>query len=138
MDVTGYDKNTYDYIQTLDKQWQLRATPEKTEHGLMLTFGYYKDKVWYKDEEYHLMLDNDKNEKVPKSLMFQFTDYDSWKRYNRQMALMDAVSLQTIKQNGGVTQTFEINDIIVHLSEFPPGINGPDRVYQVMITRNRP
>ena len=135
MDVKDYDRNTWDYIQTVDKQWQLRMIPQKTDHSFQLFLGYYKDKVWYKDEEYGLMLDYDAKEKVPKSVTYQFTDYDSWKRYNRQMALMDAKSLQTINQNGGTTHTFQINDLVVHLSEFPPGINGVDRVYQVMIVR---
>lgn len=49
------------------------------------------------------------------------------------MVLMEAVSLQTTHFNGGTQYTYEVNDIGIVLSEFPPGINGPNRVYQVLL-----
>jgi hypothetical protein len=135
MDIKGFDKNTYDYIQTVDKQWELRIPPQRNDNGVELLMGYYKDKVWYKDEECKLMLTLDRSMKSPKGIMYQFTEFDTWQRFKRQMQIMNATSLLTKENQGGMMSVFEVNDILIYLTEFPPGINGVDRVYQVLVTQ---
>jgi len=35
--------------------------------------------------------------------------------------------------NGGHQVIYKVNDIVIFLKEFPPGINGDDRIYQVQM-----
>lgn len=138
MNVAGFDKNTYDYIQTVDKQWQLRMEPKKSEYGLDLIFGYHKDQVWYKDDECRLMLSYDRRDKSQKGIMYQFTDTDNWQRYNRQMLLMDAEKVGSGPNQGGQQTIYTVNDIAFSLCEYPPGVNGDDRCFSVSIFPNTP
>jgi hypothetical protein len=137
MDAVDYDKSTYEYLQTIDKQWQIRLPPQKDASGYMLVLGYRKDNAWYKDEEYTIMLTNDLKAKSSRALVYQFTDADNWKRYNRQMQLMEAVPLMTTHVDGGTQNYHTINDITVVLKEFPPGINAAVRTYQVCIMQGK-
>lgn len=134
MDVSGFDKNTYDYVQTIDKQWGLRIPPQKDENGITLLFGYFKDKAWYKDEEYRMMLTYDKKSRSPKGILYSFTNIDTWLNYKKQMEVMNAESLATQPSQGGIQSTYRVNDIIIYLTDFPPGIQGPNRTYQALLT----
>lgn len=133
MNDPHYDKNTYDYIQTVDKDWQLRIPPMKSDTSFTILFEYYKDKQWVNGDECKLMFDYNKIN-THKSLMYEFTDRSLWENYNQQMRLMNAISLATFKINGGNEMVWSVNDITIHITDFPPGINGIDATYEVMIT----
>jgi hypothetical protein len=133
MDVVGWDKNTYDYIQTIDKQWGLRLPPQKDDKGLTLLLGYFKDKKWYEDEECRIMLSYDNTLRSPKCVLYRFINQDTWLSYQRQMDIMSAQSLITQPNQGGIQSVYRVNDINIFLTDFPPGINGTDRTYQVML-----
>lgn len=132
MDIANFDKNTYDYIQTIDKQWELRIPPQRNENGVDLLMGYHDDKVWYKDNELKIILSYDKKLKGSKSVLYQFTDRNIWLRYNRQMEVMNATSLLSKSVQGGQQEVFEVSGITIYLTEFLPGINGVERSYQVI------
>jgi hypothetical protein len=135
MDVKGYDKNTYDYIKTIDAHWGLRLDPQIDANGLMLLMGYYKDNAWYNDEECRIMLSFDKTQRSPKSVMYVFADSETWTIYNAQMITMNAVKILSQQIQGGQQSVFQINGIVIYLTDYPPGINGKDRTYQVLISQ---
>jgi hypothetical protein len=136
MDIANFDKNTYDYIQTVDKQWELRVDPEPTENGINLYMGYQVNKAWYKDNECKIMLTYNKSMKNPKAVLYQFTEAENWNRYNRQMQVMEAVGLMNKTVQGGTMRVYEAGNILIYLTEFLPGINGVERSYQVIFSNN--
>ena len=133
MEAPGSAKQTYEYIQTVDKSWQPRLDPQRDNGGLVLLFGYAKDKVWYKDEQHRLMLIYDPNVAAPKVLIYTFTDLESWKRYNQQLQLMEARLIKTLQADGGTQTHYKVSDIYITMEEFPPGMNGVERQYRIRL-----
>lgn len=130
-----FAKNTYDFIGAMDKHWSLRAPLTKDDTGLSMYFGfYYGNNSWYKDNECNLMISFDRRQKTPKTIMYIFPDSSTWDRYIKQMELMEAVKLGDKPINGGKSSAYKVNDIGILLIEFPPGINGIDRTYEVQLS----
>ncbi len=50
--------------------------------------------------------------------------------------LMNATKLSTIAQDGGTRSIYTLNGIAFILVDFPPGLQGPDRTFQVGIMTN--
>ncbi|WDF54891.1 hypothetical protein [Mucilaginibacter sp. KACC 22063] len=132
------DKSVYDYLMTVDNGWRLRERPILNEKGFTAIYGYSRDhKEWYKPEECNLTVALDVGPPYVKAILYGFTDPDTWNEYKKQMQLMEATKLGTRSANGGQQTTYTINDIAFTLTEFPPGINGADRCYQVSIMRSK-
>src|SRR4051812_42043393 len=70
MDSPNFIAQTYEYVQTVDRAWQLRLDPQKENGGVMILMGYGKDKVWYKDEQHRLLLSYDPNTSSSKGLVY--------------------------------------------------------------------
>ncbi|MDB5117005.1 MAG: hypothetical protein JWQ79_2497 [Mucilaginibacter sp.] len=92
---------------------------------------YAKDNTWYKDGECKLLLSYDPAIPAPKLVVYSFTDIETWQKYNKQMELMNAIKIAHGPVDGGYQMIYKVNDIVIFLLEFPPGVNGVDRVYQV-------
>ncbi|MCJ8210813.1 hypothetical protein MUY27_13935 [Mucilaginibacter sp. RS28] len=132
------DKLVYDYLMSVDKNWRLRERPTIDEKGFTAIYGYTKDqRQWYKPEECILMVSLDVGPPASKGILYGFTDPDTWNQYKKQMITMEATKLGAGSANGGQQTTYTINDIAFTLTEFPPGINGPDRCYQVSILKSK-
>lgn len=136
MNTLDYDRNTYEYLQTVDKHWQLKMPPHKDANEFRLLLGYYRDTAWYKDDEYNLFLYYDRNSKSPKSVTYQFSNAETWKLFGRQMELMGADKVYATQSGGGVQTFYGVNDLSITLREYPPGINAAVRIYQVSIMQN--
>ena len=133
MNDPNYYKYTYQYLMTVDKHWTV-AYPPIEKDGLMLVFGFKLDSAkWYKPHEYELSLVNDHTRPVPKEVIYSFTDITLWNIYNHQMELMNAKRITEGSVDGGHQVIYKVNDIVIFLKEFPPGINGDDRIYQVQM-----
>ncbi len=133
MDDPIYYKYAYQFVMTVDKHRTLAYPPIKKD-GMTLIFGYKVDiDNWYKAHEYELSLINDKTSPVPKIVLYSFTDLKLWNLYNEQMEIMNAKRITEGTSNGGHQTIYKVNDIVIFLRDFPPGINGEDRVYQVQL-----
>lgn len=131
------DKNTYDYLMTVDKNWALQTKPTLDKAGFTMLLGYSKDgKSWYQPEECHIMVSLEVGQPNKKSILYGFTEVDTWNEYNKQMLLMNADKLGSGPSQGGVQTIYTVNDIAFILTDFPPGVMGTDRCYQVSVMVN--
>ncbi|HEY4324382.1 MAG TPA: hypothetical protein VGN20_10365 [Mucilaginibacter sp.] len=129
------DRNTYEYLLTVDKNWVPTGKPTNDEKGYTSIIGYSKDrKTWYQPNECQIMLSLDRGT-MKKAMAYTFTETETWKQYNQQMIIMNATQLGSGPSNGGKQTIYQINDIVFILAEFPPGVNGNDRSYQVLLLR---
>lgn len=127
-------KNVYTYLTSVDNKWKLLVKPSSDANGYTAIFGYSKDgKGWYIPDECHLTIMSNGGQKV---IFYMFTDADTYNIYTKQMALMEATKVGSGPNNGGSQTIYKVNDIVFTLAEFPPGINGTDRVYQISILKD--
>ena len=127
------DRDTYQYLITIDPNWIPRSKPTIDEKGYMSIIGYTKDhKSWYLAFEDQIVLSIERGT-LKKTIRYSFTEIDTWNKYNSQMVLMNAVKLGSGPANGGAQTIYTVNDLVFSLIEYPPGINGADRTYQVSI-----
>ena len=133
MDSPNFVTQTYEYIQTIDRAWQLRLEPQKENGGLMILLGYGKDKVWYKDEQHRLLLSFEPNASASKGLIYTFTDLESWKLYNQRLQSMEPRLVKTTKLDGGTQTQYRVSDIYISMDEFPPGMSGVERQYRITL-----
>lgn len=125
------DKNVFDYLQTLDKNWLLRAKPKVDQNGFVAYYGYTQDqKTWYLPDEYKIMV-SQLSPTYNKTILYTFASPNTWEDYKKQMDKMGASKVGSGPSGGGQQTMYVINDWVFALVEFPPGINGPDRTYQV-------
>jgi len=130
------DRNTYSYLTTVDPNWIPRSKPTIDEKGYISIIGYTRDhKNWYLPFEDQLTLTVAPGT-TKKAILYSFTEIDTWNKYNSQMVLMNAVKVGSGPLQGGLQTIYTVNDIAFILTEYPPGINGADRVYQVTVTHN--
>ena len=137
MEGSDYGNSTVTYIHSIDENWKIRVPPQKDDHSLSLLFGYLKNNSWVHDKECNIMLSFDRSQSYSKQILYIFNDPETWTNYNDQMVSMNAISIATHVANGGKTSYYQVMDIEINLTEFPPGINGPDKTYQVQIYHNR-
>ena len=129
------DKNTYDYLMTVDSSWIPRSKPTIDDKGYMSIIGYTKDhKNWYLPTEEMITLAIERGT-VKKSLSYRFTDPNTWAKYNKQMMDMNATKLGSAPSNGGQQTIYQVNDIGFVLTEYPPGIKGDDRTFEVTLLK---
>jgi|GEM_PF-5581508 len=84
------DKNVFDYLQLVDKNWLLRAQPTLDQNGFRAYYGYTKDhKTWYLPEEYKIMVSL-MSRSYKKSILYTFASPDTWEDYKLQMDKMGA------------------------------------------------
>jgi hypothetical protein len=128
-----FNKNTYKYLATVDKRWVPQAAPTINDKGYTMVLGYAKeDKKWFQPGECLMMFTIDRGT-LKKSILYQFTEQDTWLEYKKQMELMNAVRLGGGPNEGGQQTIYQVNDIVFILIEFPPGVVGIDRTYQVTL-----
>jgi len=138
MDDPNYYKYAYQYLMTVDKHWTVAIPPDE-KNGLSLVFCYKLDSTnIYKPHEYELDWMNDKTRPIPKGILYSFTDISLWNSYNQQMEQMNATKVTEGTYEGGHQVIYKVNDIVIFLRDFPPGINGDDRVYQVQMGHESP
>jgi len=138
MDDPNYYKYTYQYLMTIDKHWMVAIPPDEKD-GLLLVFCYKPDSIKiYKPHEYELTWINDKTRAIPKGILYSFTNATLWNSYNQQMEEMNAKRVTEGSYEGGHQVIYKVNDIVIFLRDFPPGINGDDRVYQIQMGHESP
>jgi hypothetical protein len=130
------DRNAYQYLMTVDTNWVPRSKPTVDAKGYISIIGYTRNhKSWYLPFEDQLTLTIAPGT-LKKALIYSFTEIDTWNKYNSQMVLMNAVKVGSGPSQGGLQSIYTVNDVGFILVEYPPGINGSDRTYQVTILHN--
>jgi hypothetical protein len=133
-----YYKYAYQDVKTVDKRWTLAYAPDE-KNGMVLIFGFKLDSTkWYKPAECELSLVNDHTRPIPKGINYAFTDIATWNMYNHQMVAMNAKRIADGSVGGGHQVIYQLNDLVIFLKEFPPGINGDDRIYEVQLGHEPP
>jgi len=129
-----YGKSIYQYLSTVDTGWKLTAKPIVDESSSTVDYAYTKTgKSWFEPESHHLMVTRTYGPPVLNSVIYIFKDIELWKAYSTQMVTMNATKLGITVQDGGTRTLYSLNGIGFILVDFPPGIQGPDRTFEVMI-----
>ncbi|HWZ34520.1 MAG TPA: hypothetical protein VNW51_00090 [Mucilaginibacter sp.] len=129
-----YGKGVYQYLSTVDTGWKLTLKPILTDTNAIVDYCYTKTgHSWYMPETYHLMVTRTYGPPVQNGVIYGFKELDLWTSYIGQMNLMNATKIGTIVQGGGTRTFYTVNDIAFMLIDFPPGVQGPERTYQVTI-----
>jgi hypothetical protein len=131
-------KYTHQYLKSIDAKWAMQGPPQrdKDNRGMTIMWCYSKDgKTWFHPAECNILASLDYGTPDKKSILYTFTDVETWTLYNKQMEIMNAIKLGNGASDGGYQTTYKVNDIAFILTEFPPGINGVERSYRVAILR---
>ena len=129
------DRTTIQYLLSVDSNWRPHGKPTVDASGYMLTMGYSRDhKSWFNPTEVQITLSVERGT-LNKAIIYGFIDATTWDSSLAHMVKMGAEKLGSNPSPGGKQTMFKINDLVFILTEFPPGTNGIDKSYQVLIMR---
>lgn len=95
MNIAGFDKLTYDQVRTIDNHWNLGSESKRDVDGITMGSGYAVNNARYKGDQHGLMFFDTNKPKLTRSLIYMFTDPETWKKYQRQMQVMEAIIFDT-------------------------------------------
>jgi hypothetical protein len=131
-----FSLSAYQYLHTVDTCWKPTANPIFTEKDATADFGYVKNGKYYMPETYHLMMTRTYGPPLQNAIVYSFKELDLWTSYLGQMTLMNATKLGSMVQDGGTRTIYTVNGIAFILVDFPPGVQGQERTFQVSILTN--
>lgn len=134
LNESKFGKSAFEYLQTVDTKWSIASNPTINEKGVTVDFAYSKDgKAWYQPEVYHLMFSHDYGPPSQRAIVYTFKESETWTLFNGQMVLMNAKKIGSSPNTGGSQTIYIVGNMVFTLAEFPPGINGDERSFQVTL-----
>lgn len=129
-----YGLSAYRYLTSLDTGWRPTANPILTDKDATVSFAYTKNgKSWYKPESYHITISRTYSNPQSNGLVYKFTESELWNAYIYQMSIMNATTVGSNTRDGAKVTIYTVNGLAFAFSDFPPGLQGPDRTYQITI-----
>lgn len=133
-----FGKSVYQYLNSVDTGWKLTTKPILTDNDATADYSYTKTgHSWYMPETYHLMVTRTYGPPLQHTVMYSFKELELWTSYLGQMTVMNAVKLGSVVQDGATRTMYTLNGIAFVMVDFPPGIQGPERTFQVSIMTAR-
>jgi hypothetical protein len=126
--------SAYQYLRSVDDRWNLGGKPLENTQGVTVLYNFSLDRQsWYQPDAYTILISQDYGPPESRIVKYRFKEQVTWDTYIQQMSQMGAVKISTRTISGGQETQYSVKDITFILGDFPPGIHGSDRTYEISI-----